>query len=87
MTTYDAPPHARPPSGRAAARIKGALSAALLTLATIVGLRAGLSAPAISPVSPAAIAASQPSLAAPAGPRPAAFADRTRRPTRGRGRG
>jgi hypothetical protein len=44
-------------SGRWVRWLKRAMSASLLTTATVIGVQLGLGAPAVSPVSPAAIAA------------------------------
>jgi hypothetical protein len=43
-------------SGTAARRIRNTMSAVFVALATVVGVRVGLGGPAVSPVSPAAIA-------------------------------
>jgi hypothetical protein len=48
-----------------AACVKTALSLSLLGVATVVGVRLGLAGPAISPVSPLAIASAQPVVGAP----------------------
>ncbi len=85
MTQKDIPPntlsvYSRRASWRASTRtrnltataagwIKRGISASLLTLATILGVQLGMAGPAVSPVSPAAIATLHPVASAAVAPR------------------